>query len=159
MTSCTRGKEGGLSKTWCSKKGCVTFILHISSKCRQGGEGVKHSENFTDIINGKLPYVFCKADWHCPTCMAASSPRRIFLVPLPTLPHLGTNFCLLGCPGGGPRRPNVLSLVTAAAVGSAELSLFFIMSRQWMHGEGGGGSEGFWKGDAESNTSWKFIRT
>ena len=50
MMSASEG-GGGVIKSGHSKKGCVTFILHISSKCRQGGEGVKNSENFSDIIN------------------------------------------------------------------------------------------------------------
>ena len=30
----------------------MNFILQISSKCRQGGEGVKKYETFEDIISG-----------------------------------------------------------------------------------------------------------
>ena len=34
----------------------MNFILQISSNCGQGGEGVKKSENFGDIINGCSQY-------------------------------------------------------------------------------------------------------
>ena len=49
--------EGG-GKSWKSgrnKGGCVNFILQISSKCGQEGEGVKKSENFADIISEGYP--------------------------------------------------------------------------------------------------------
>ena len=43
---------GGSWKSGRSKGGRVNFILQISSKYGQGGEGVKKSENFADVING-----------------------------------------------------------------------------------------------------------
>ena len=43
---------GGSWKSARSKGDCVNFSLQISSKCVQGGEGVKTSKNFVDVING-----------------------------------------------------------------------------------------------------------
>ena len=51
MMSASEG-GGGLWKSRRSKGGCVNCIVEISSKCGQGGEGVKKSENFADVING-----------------------------------------------------------------------------------------------------------
>ena len=51
MMSASEGGEGSW-KSGRSKGGCVNFILQISSKCGQGGEGVKKAENFADVING-----------------------------------------------------------------------------------------------------------
>ena len=44
--------EGGSWKSGRSTGGCVNFILQISSKCGQGGEGVQKSETFADVITG-----------------------------------------------------------------------------------------------------------
>ena len=51
-------KGGGSWKSGRSKGGCVNFILQISSKCGQGGEGVKKSDNFADVISGCPQRVF-----------------------------------------------------------------------------------------------------
>ena len=58
MMSASEG-GGGSWKSGHSKGGCVNFILQISSKCRQGGEGVKKAEKFADVIHGSpltLPF-------------------------------------------------------------------------------------------------------
>ena len=41
-----------ISDILCSKGGCVNLVLQISPKCGQGGEGVKKSQNFADVIYG-----------------------------------------------------------------------------------------------------------
>ena len=58
MMSASEG-GGGSWKSGHSKGGCVNCILQISSKCGQGGEGVKKSENFADVINGS-PLRLCR---------------------------------------------------------------------------------------------------
>ena len=47
----TSEREGSW-KSGRSKVGCVNFMLQIRSNCAQGGEGVKKSEHFADIISG-----------------------------------------------------------------------------------------------------------
>ena len=72
-------------------------------------------------------------------CHSCVPSLRMCLVPLPTFPHCGTNFCVLGCFGGGPNRPKIFSLVTVStgttfsSSETVELNsflLFFIMLMQ-----------------------------
>ena len=52
MMSASEG-GGGSWKSRHSRGDCVNFVVQISSKCGQGGEGVKKSENFADVIYGR----------------------------------------------------------------------------------------------------------
>ena len=52
MMSTPEGGEGSW-KSRCSEGSCMSFILQISSKCRQVGRGSKKAENIADIISGR----------------------------------------------------------------------------------------------------------